>query len=105
MASAYFLLHACLVLGLFIDPEYEATYSPKTSVDVQRTVRRYVPVRKTLHNHRYQNLNSYEMEVMCSPETLISTLKRTQCRNPEHNRQNSNLCGNLSSCLLSVVID
>jgi hypothetical protein len=37
----------------------EATCSPETSVDFQRTTRRYIPEDRTLHNHRCENLKSY----------------------------------------------
>jgi hypothetical protein len=37
----------------------EAIYSSETSVDIQRTTRRYVPEDSTLHNHRWENLKSY----------------------------------------------
>jgi hypothetical protein len=36
----------------------EAIYSSETSVDFQRTTRRYIPEDDTLHNHRYENLKS-----------------------------------------------
>jgi hypothetical protein len=34
----------------------EATYSSETSVDNQRSTRRYIPEDGTLHNHRCENL-------------------------------------------------
>jgi hypothetical protein len=37
----------------------EAMYSPETSIDFQRTARRYVPEDGTLHNDRCENLRSY----------------------------------------------
>jgi hypothetical protein len=37
----------------------EAICSSETSVDTQRTTRRYIPEDDTLHNHRYENLKSY----------------------------------------------
>jgi hypothetical protein len=37
----------------------EAICSSKTSVDFQRTIRRYIPEHGILHNHRYENLNCY----------------------------------------------
>jgi hypothetical protein len=37
----------------------EAIYSSETSVDFQRTTRRYTPEDRTLHDHRYENLRSY----------------------------------------------
>jgi hypothetical protein len=37
----------------------EATFSSETSADFQRTVRRYIPEDRTLHNHRCENLRPY----------------------------------------------
>jgi hypothetical protein len=37
----------------------EATYSSETSVDFQRTTRRYIQEEINLHNHRYENFTSY----------------------------------------------
>jgi hypothetical protein len=37
----------------------EAKCSSETSVDIQRTTRRYIPEDGTLHNHRCENLKSY----------------------------------------------
>jgi hypothetical protein len=37
----------------------EAICSSETSVDTQRTTRRYVPEADTLYNHRCENLKSY----------------------------------------------
>jgi hypothetical protein len=38
----------------------EAICSSETSVDTQRTTRRYIPEEDTLHNHRCENLKSYK---------------------------------------------
>jgi hypothetical protein len=37
----------------------EAKWTYETSVDFQRTTRRYIPEGRTLHNHRCENLKSY----------------------------------------------
>jgi hypothetical protein len=37
----------------------EGTFSSETSVDFQRTTRRYITEDRTLHNHRFENLKSY----------------------------------------------
>jgi hypothetical protein len=37
----------------------KATYSTETSDDFQQTTWRYIPEDRTLHNNRYENLNSY----------------------------------------------
>jgi hypothetical protein len=43
-----------------VSEEYiEATYSSETSIDFQRTARRYTPEDGTLHKHRRENLKSY----------------------------------------------
>jgi hypothetical protein len=38
----------------------KATCSSETSVDFQRTTRRYIPEDSTPHSHRRDNLKSYE---------------------------------------------
>jgi hypothetical protein len=40
--------------------QIEATCSSETSVNFQRTTRRYIPEGRTLYNHRCENLNSYK---------------------------------------------
>jgi hypothetical protein len=37
----------------------EVMYSCETSVDTQRTTRRYIPEDDTLQNYRFENLTSY----------------------------------------------
>jgi hypothetical protein len=37
----------------------EAIYSSETSVNIQRTTRRYIPEDSTFNNHRCENLKSY----------------------------------------------
>jgi hypothetical protein len=37
----------------------EVTYSSETSVDFQRTTRRYIPEDRTLQTHRCENLKTY----------------------------------------------
>jgi hypothetical protein len=46
----------------------EATYTSETSVDLQRTTRRYISEDRILHNHRCKYLKSYP------PSYLISIL-------------------------------
>jgi hypothetical protein len=41
----------------------EAICSSETSVDFQRVTRRYIPEDSTLHNHRCENLKSYEWKI------------------------------------------
>jgi hypothetical protein len=72
----------------------EAICSSETSVETQRTTRRYIPEDDTLHNHRSENLKSYiiflyweatqwfitstlNMEAICSSETSVETTDYT----------------------------
>jgi hypothetical protein len=50
----------CLIscLAYASNLKIEATCSSETSVDFERTTRRYIPEDKTLHNHRCENLVS-----------------------------------------------
>jgi hypothetical protein len=47
-----YLLRAGFLLGLYFDPEIEATYLSETSVDFQRTTRRYISEDKTIQHER-----------------------------------------------------
>jgi hypothetical protein len=52
------------------------TCSSETSVDFQRTTRRYIPEDRTLHNHRCENIRSYTViAVFTSVRTLNLTRK------------------------------
>jgi hypothetical protein len=44
---------------IFLTLKMEAIYSSETSVDTQQTTRRYISEDGTLHNHRRENLKSY----------------------------------------------
>jgi ribosomal protein L13 len=54
-----------------------AKRSSETSVDFQRTIRRYIPEVGTLHNNRFENLkpytNSYFPEIRNVPQKLEQT--------------------------------
>jgi hypothetical protein len=50
----------------------DAICSSETSVDFQRTTRRYIPEDGTLHNHRCENLKSYR-EFFCMEVALLNT--------------------------------
>jgi hypothetical protein len=43
----------------------KSSYSSETSVDFQRTTRRYIPEGRTLHKHRCENLKSCSMLFIC----------------------------------------
>jgi hypothetical protein len=53
-------------LTYFSTLRMEATCSSETSVDFQRTTRRYIPEDRTLHNHLYENLKSYLLNIFNS---------------------------------------
>jgi hypothetical protein len=44
----------------FYTLKMETICSSETSVDFERTTRRYIPDDSTLHNHRCENLKSYK---------------------------------------------
>jgi hypothetical protein len=48
---------SAFLLGLFLDSE--DTCSSETSVDFERTPRRYIPEDRTVYNQRCENLKSY----------------------------------------------
>jgi hypothetical protein len=55
---ARFMQISCLAYSVTV--KMGATYSSEMSVDFQRTTWRYIPEDRTLHNHRCENLKSYE---------------------------------------------
>jgi hypothetical protein len=57
-------------------PKLEAICSSETSVDFQRTTRRYIPKYSTLHKHRCEKFNSYTRCLIFVRETWISSLLR-----------------------------
>jgi hypothetical protein len=48
----------------------EAIFSSETSVDFQRTTRRYIPEDVTLHNHRCENRKSYKTQDLATEMVL-----------------------------------
>jgi hypothetical protein len=48
---AYCLLHSGFFFGLLIDIETDATYSSETSLNFQRTTRRYISSDRTFLEH------------------------------------------------------
>jgi hypothetical protein len=52
-----FTLSSCSAYSPIV--KMEATFSSETSVDIQRTTRRYIPEDRILHNHRCKNFKSY----------------------------------------------
>jgi hypothetical protein len=58
---AFLLLLRWFLAQLIVSTlKMEAICSSETSVDTQRTTRRYIPEDGTLHNHRCENLKSYK---------------------------------------------
>jgi hypothetical protein len=62
--------HAGFLLGLFFDPEMEATSSSATSVDFQQTTRRYISEDGTL-----QVINCWASDWDPIPETILGPIQ------------------------------
>jgi hypothetical protein len=58
-----FPLVSCL--AYYSTLKMEATCSPETSVDLQRTTRHYISQDETPYNHRCENLKSYNVFLIC----------------------------------------
>jgi hypothetical protein len=56
---ASYLFCTYFLLGLFLTLNMEVTCSSETSADFQRTIWRYIPKDRALHNHHSENLKSY----------------------------------------------
>jgi hypothetical protein len=54
-----YLLHAGVLLDLFLEPEDRGDTFPLNVVDYQRTTWRGTPEHTTLHNHSCETLQSY----------------------------------------------
>jgi hypothetical protein len=59
LLAARFMPVSCLAYSSTL--KMEATCSSGTSVDFQRTARRYIPEDRTLHGHRCESLESYRL--------------------------------------------
>jgi hypothetical protein len=59
-----FMLVSCLVCSSTL--KMETTCSSKTSVDVHRTIRRYIPEHRTLPSNRCKNLKSMRLDIASS---------------------------------------
>jgi hypothetical protein len=57
-------LHLQGRISRFRKPASKQVLLAKTSVETQRTIRRYIPEDDTLHNHRCENLKSYMIFVV-----------------------------------------
>jgi hypothetical protein len=62
--ACHLLSRWSLVRVILSTMKMEAAYTSKTSVDFQRTARRYIPEDRTLYNHCCENLRSY-MNCVC----------------------------------------
>jgi hypothetical protein len=73
IASVFRILIATCLLAERISSalKMEAICSSETSVDTQRTTRRYIPEDGTLHNHRCENLKSYNLIFLCHSRELF----------------------------------
>jgi hypothetical protein len=49
----------------------KAICSSETSVDTRRTTRCYIPEDGTIHNHRSENLKSYNVYFLLKPLSII----------------------------------
>jgi hypothetical protein len=65
----------------------EEICSSETTVDTQRTTRRYIPEDGTLHNHRCENLRSYKHEQYFEMTTKIPALSVTVNEYCDHGGQ------------------
>jgi hypothetical protein len=61
-AACHLISHRFLAQLFFSTLKIEAICSSETSVDTQRTTRRYILEDGTLHNHHCENLKSRTME-------------------------------------------
>jgi hypothetical protein len=68
----------------------EVTCSSESSVDFQQTTRRYIPEERTPHNHRGENLKSYNSGI------VMSYIQRS--RAPNRRTDNCKKDGNVINC-------
>jgi hypothetical protein len=76
-----YLVHAGF-LAKYFTLKLEATFSSETSLDFQRTARRYIPEDRTLHNPHRENLKSYRAW-KSSSETSVTLCQATRHLIPE----------------------
>jgi hypothetical protein len=62
----------------------EAVCSSETSVDFQRTTRRYIPQDRTLHNHRCENLKSYTVIFIFTAARILNLTKTEAVPSTSH---------------------
>jgi hypothetical protein len=70
LLASYMLLVFCLAYSSILMME---TCSSETSVDTQRTIWRYIPEDRTLHNHSCENIKSYNIPVNKTDKTYMSS--------------------------------
>jgi hypothetical protein len=63
------MLARCFAEPISLTLKMEAIRSSETSVETQPTTRRHIKEDDILHNHRWENLKSYE--VACPSETSV----------------------------------
>jgi hypothetical protein len=73
----------------------EATCSSEMSLDFQRTTQRFIPEDKTLHNHRCENLKSYNIKKPLSKYgcEIWSTIEKDTVVYSKRERNILKMCG------------
>jgi hypothetical protein len=80
----------------------EAVCSSETSVDSQRTTRRYIPEDGTLQNYRYKDATFHQLNLTQENNCAEKWNKQTELRVSEGNRQWLTNYTNIMSAAISV---